>query len=903
MGAVKTSVENLDKLFKPKSIAVIGASNKVGSAGYRIFRNLIGSGYDGVVYPIHPKNESIQGVQAYKNVNELPKVVDMAIIVTPAKVVIDVVEQCGKKGIKGILIISAGFKEIGEEGKKKEKELLKIKEKYGLRIVGPNCVGFIVPYLNMNATFAGSMPEKGNIALFSQSGAICGAILDWAHEAKVGFSSFVSVGSMLDVDFGDLIDYFGRDTHTKSIVIYAESITVARKFMSASRHFARSKPIIVIKSGRYSEGAKAASSHTGAMAGEDAIYDAAFKRAGIVRVKHISDLFNCSSILAKQPRPTGPNLAIITNAGGPGVLATDALVEKGGKLAELSKETMEKLDSFLPVHWSKANPIDIIGDSDDEVYEKTINVCLEDDNIDGILIICVPQVMADPKKLADRIIDISKKSTKPILTSFPGEASVHYARQILNDNDVPTYPTPEEAVESYMYLYNYARNLELLYETPEERKTKSTPEDKSKLDKIIENAKKEGRTLLNEKEAKEFIEFYGIKSTKPVFAKNEDEAVKNAEKIGYPIVMKIHSKDITHKSDSGGVALNLDCEKSVRKHYKEMMKNVKDNVPDAELEGVTIQKMVDNKGSEFILGSKKDPVFGSAILFGLGGVFTELFKDRAIGFPPLNQVLAQRIIEQTKAYKLLKGYRNIPPVNMARVEETMINFSQLIEEHPEIAEIDINPLIASCDDLIAVDARIVIDEKPEKKPHMIISKYPSKYIKKVKLKDGGELTLRPIKPEDEPLWLEMFKSFSEESVRFRFFRIVRDTPHEMRIRYCNIDYDREIGIVAELNENGKRRLLGVTRIIMTPGRNDEAEFALIVSDEWHRKGLGSEFLEYTLEIAKDKNLKRIYGTVLKDNIPMLKLCKEFNFEITEGDPGEYHVEYDLTRNKEIKNII
>jgi len=893
MEAVKTGVEYLDKVFRPKSIAVIGASDRVGSAGYRIFRNLIGSGFDGVVYPVNPKKESIQGVQAYKDINEVPKAVDLAIVVTPSKVVLDVVEACGKKGIHGILIISAGFKEIGEEGKKLEQRLLDIKEKYKLRIVGPNCVGFILPYLNLNATFAGSMPDKGNIALFSQSGAVCGAILDWAASAKVGFSSFVSVGSMADVDFGDLIDYFGRDAHTKSIVLYVESITDARKFMSASRHFARSKPIIVIKSGRFKEGAKAASSHTGAMAGEDYIYDAAFKRAGVVRVKYISDLFNCSSILAKQPRPTGKNLAIITNAGGPGVLATDAIVEKGGKLAELSPEIMEELNSFLPTHWSKANPIDIIGDSDEEVYDKTIQVCLKDKNIDGILIICVPQVVADPKKLADRIIDLSKKSTKPILTSFPGDASVQYARQLLNDNNVPTYATPEEAVESYMYLYNYARNLELLYETPEERDIKPSPENQSKLKDILNKALKEGRTLLNEDEAKEFIEFYGINTTKPKIAKTENEAVKLAEKIGYPVVLKIHSKDISHKSDSGGVMLNLDCEKSVRNGFKTIMKNVKKNEPNAKIEGISVQMMVENKGAEFILGSKKDPVFGSIILFGLGGIFTELFKDRAIGFPPLNQVLAHRILEQTKAYKLLQGYRNIPPVNMAKMEETMIRFSQLIEDNPEIAEIDINPLIAKEDDLIAVDARIVIDSKPEKKPHMIISKYPNKYIKKVKLKDGSEVTMRPIKPEDEMLWLDMFRSFSEESVRFRFFRLIRDTPHEMRIRYCNIDYDREIGIVGEYKDKGKRRILGVTRIIKTPGRDDEVEFALIVGDEWQRKGLGSEFLDFTIEVARDMGVKKIYGTVLKDNHPMISLCKEKGFKIMEGEPGEYQIEYDL----------
>ena len=896
-------VENLDSIFKPKSIAVIGASNKEGRPGYRIFRNLIGSGYDGIAYPVNPKYESIQGVQAFPDVNELPKTPDLAIIATPSKIVPEILERCGKAGIKGALIISAGFKEIGEEGKDLEKKLWEIKKKYNIRIVGPNCVGFILPHLNLNATFAGAMPIKGNIALFSQSGAVCGAILDWASAANVGFSSFVSVGSMLDVDFGDLIDYFGMDVHTRSIVLYVESVTQARKFMSAAKSFARAKPIIVIKSGRFKEGAKAASSHTGAMAGEDAIYDAAFKRAGIVRVKEISDLFNCSSVLAKQPRPTGPNLVIVTNAGGPGVLATDAIIEKGGKLANLPNETIEKLNSFLPPHWSKSNPVDLIGDANEEQYQKAIEICLEDKNTDGLIVICVPRVVADPKILSDRLIDISKKSTKPILVSYPGEESVYHARQLLNRNNIPAYPHPEEAVESYMYLYQYARNLQLLYETPEELEIKPSPEHQEKLKNMFQKALSENRTLLNESESKEFLEMYGIKSTIPILAKTEDKAVKIAEEIGYPVVMKIQSPDISHKSDIGGVALDLQCEEPLRKAFRNIMKNVKEKNPNAKIEGVTIQKMIKNKGSEFILGSKKDPVFGSAILFGMGGIYTELFKDRAIGFPPLNQVLAQRIIEKTKAYEILKGFRGLPQVNMQKVEETMINFSQLLIDHPEINEVDINPLIANGDDLTAVDARIIIDKNYKKNPHLIISSYPKKYMKKVVLKDGTEVLLRPIKPEDEYMWQEMFNSFSQETVRYRFFRIIKETPHEMRTRYCNIDYDREIGIVGEINENGKRRLLGVTRIIITPGREDEAEFALVVSDKWHRLGLGSEFIDYTIEVAKDKKLKKLYGVVLKDNVPMLSLCREKNFKIEQGDPGEYKIEYDLKNLKNSKSLV
>jgi acetyltransferase len=903
------SVENLDKIFKPKSIAVIGASERAGSIGYRVFKNLIGSGYEGVVYPVNPNRESVQGVQAYPTIYDVPKKVDLAIIITPAKTVPDILEQCGQRDVKGVLIISAGFKETGPDGASLEHQLLEINKKYRMRILGPNCVGFIMPYLNLNASFTGSTPDKGNIALFSQSGAVCGAILDWAAAAKVGFSSFVSVGSMMDVDFGDLIDYFGLDQHTRSLVLYVESITNAKKFMSAAKSFARVKPVIVIKAGRYSEGAKAAASHTGALAGEDAIYDAAFERAGIVRVDDITDLFNVSSILAKQPRPTGPHIAIVTNAGGPGVLATDAVIEKGGIIAELSDETIEKLNQVLPPTWSKANPVDIIGDGDELRYQKAMEICLNDRNVDGLIVICVPQVVADPDKVAEKIIDLSKNTTKPVLTSFIGEASVSHARQILNSNNIPTYNSPDDAIESYMYLYHYQRHLEQLYETPIELGVKNSSH-KERVKKILDVAKKEKRDLLNEIESKSFLELYGIKTTRPQVAETEETAAQIAGKIGYPVVMKILSPQITHKSDVGGVVLDVRSDEDVKKAFQDMIKRAKEKVPDAEILGVTIQKMVKNRGYELILGSKKDPVFGSVIVFGLGGIFTELFKDSAIGFPPLNQVLAQRIIEKTRAYTLLKGFRGIPPVDMKKMEETMVEFSHLIIDNPGIKEIDINPLIPEENDFIAVDARIILDKEPGKHPHLVISPYPTKYMKKVTLKDGTKVLLRPIKPEDEMLWLDMFKNFSEDTVFrmgdqdlllhhgkvgevFTFFRIIKETPHELRTRYCNIDYDREISIVAEIEKDGQKEFIGVTRLIFEPGNTERAEFALVVTDEWHGLGLGSEFFDYTIHIAQDKGLKVFHGVVLKENIPMITLCREKNCTIMDGDPGEYNVEYSL----------
>ncbi|MEM0493390.1 MAG: bifunctional acetate--CoA ligase family protein/GNAT family N-acetyltransferase, partial [Candidatus Thermoplasmatota archaeon] len=674
----------------------------------------------------------------------------------------------------------------------------------------------------------------------------------------------------------------------------------ARKFMSASKSFARAKPIIVIKSGRFKEGAKAAASHTGALAGEDAVYEAAFRRSGIVRVKDITDLFNCSSILAKQPRPTGPNIAVITNAGGPGVLTADAIIEKGGRLARLSEETMSELDKVLPSHWSHGNPVDIIGDGDEERYRKAIEICLEDKNVDGILVLCVPQVMADPNKLAECIIDISRKTTKPILTSFIGEASVYNARQLLNRNNIPSYPSPDEAVESYMYLYHYERHLAQLYETPEELNIK-TLEQTGIIKDIFSRANKERRDILNEDESKTLLEFYGIKNTKTMTAVSVEEAVKHAETIGYPVVMKILSPDISHKTEVGGVILDINNAKELRSRYKELMERVKEKKPDAKVKGVTIQKMIKNYPYELIIGSKKDPIFGSVVIFGLGGIYTELFQDRAIGFPPLNSVLADRIIEKTKAYDLLKGFRGIPPVDIKKIEEILVRFSQLIIDHPEIKEFDINPLIPFDNELIALDARVIIDKEPAKHPHLVISPYPTKYIKDIQLKDGTKVKLRPIKPEDEYLWLDMFKTFSEETVRFRFFRIIKDTPHEVRTRYCNIDYDREIAIVAEIEENNKKRLIGVARLIIDPINKNEAEFAIVVTDKWQRLGLGSEFIDYTFQIALDKNIKKIKGVVLKDNYPMITLCKEKGFIFSDGDPGEYKIEYDLNNHSEVYN--
>ena len=876
---------NLDKIFNPKSIAVIGASDEEGSVGYILMKNLTELGYQGKVYPVNIHKTEILGFKAYKTVDQLPETVDLAVIATPAKTVPDIVEQCGKAGIPGIIIISAGFKEVGPEGKALEDKILEIKKRYNLRIIGPNCLGIIRPSINLNATFTAKMPKPGNIAFISQSGALCAAILDWAVHENIGFSNFVSIGSMVDVDFGDLIDYFGTDPKTRSILMYIEGITDARKFMSAARHFARTKPIIVVKAGKFSESAHAVASHTGSLAGEDMVYDAAFKRAGIVRVEEIGDLFNAAEVLGMQPLPKGPNLAIITNAGGPGVMATDALISRGGKLAKLSPKTMETLNSILPHYWSRGNPIDILGDAKADRYTAVVEACLKDENVDGLLIIYTPQGVEDPAKIAKSIVKLCKGRgycNKTVLTSFMGHEEVEKANSIFNENSIPTYSTPEQAVKTYMYMYQYKRNLELLYETPEELPVDVVP-PKRPLFVIMRNAALENREVLTEAEAKKLLEYYDIPVVKTSVAKTADEAAVLASQIGYPVVLKILFPQIVHKTDAGGVVLDINSEAELRKAFDLIMQRAREYNPNAEIQGVTVQPMIKKQGYEVIIGAKTDMLFGPVILFGMGGIGVELFRDVAIGLPPLNQTLARRIMEETKVYQLLKGYRNVPPANIRLLEEIMVRFSQMLVDFPQLKEVDINPLFIDEKEAFALDARVVIDKKrvfAKLKPHehLVISPYPKKYETLWKLRDGRTVILRPIKPEDEPLWLEMFRNFSEESIRYRFFEVIKDTPHEVRVRYCNIDYDREIGIVAELNEGGIRKILGVVRLVIEPD-GKTGEIAIIVADPWQGLGLGTKMMDYMIEVCKDKGLETIYGVMLPDNYRAINLMKKMGFNI------------------------
>lgn len=868
----------LSSIFDPQSVALIGASDRDGAVGRIILTNLLNS-KDRRIFPVNPHKKTLLAYECYPDIGSIPGHVDLAVIATPARGVPGLVEDCGKAGVGGAVIISAGFKETGAGGVLLEQQISDIRMRYGMRILGANCLGFIRPNAGLNTTFMETAPPPGDIAFISQSGALGDAILDWAADAHVGFSMFASLGSMIDVGFGDLIDFLGDDRDTKSILIYMEGVGDARKFMSAARAFSLHKPIIVVKPGRFAESAKAARSHTGSMAGDDTIYEAAFKRVGVVRVRDIEDLFDAAEVLDSRKLPGGPRLAIVTAAGGPGVMATDALIDLGGELARLSPETIGKLNNALPPHWSKGNPVDVLGDADTARYVTAMDACLADSGVDGVLVIYVPMSIAGSEDVARAVIDSAKKSWKPIITAWMGGRQVRNAREMLVQNNIPTYETPEEAVRTYVNMFKYKRNLGLLYETPSELPEHKAPQ-KTLLKELIKKAALEGRTLLNEKESKELIAGYDIPTTVPRLTRTSKEAEDVAKQLGYPVVIKIVSPDISHKSDVGGVITGINSDEHLRGAYAGMMREVAERAPRAAIEGVTVQKMIQAIDYELILGSKSDKDFGSVILFGMGGITAELIRDFSIALPPLNQTLAKRLLEETKAYRLIQGYRGKTPADIEEIEEILVSFSNLIVDFPEIAEIDINPLAVSQGKPYALDARVVLETEPidysSQFPHLVITPYPVGLITNWKFTDGTEVVLRPIKPEDEPLERELFESLSQETLRTRFFSSFGNISHERLVLFCNIDYNRQLAIVAEITENGHRKIIGVGRLYVDVEKNS-GEFGLLVHDRFQKKGLGHKLLQILIERARKKGLDQVVGEVLTENDKMLGLATKAGF--------------------------
>jgi acetyltransferase len=873
------STRKLDKIFDPKSIALVGASDTIGKLGYTFFRNLTQGGFKGPIYPVNPKYKTIHGKKAYKSVTDIRDEIDLAVIVTPLDIVPLIIKDCANKKVPGAIIISAGGKEVGEKGRELEEQILKETGKGDIRIIGPNCLGIIRPSIGLNATFSHRMALTGKLAFISQSGALCTAILDRSFKENIGFSYFISIGSMADVDFGDLIDYLGSSDEVTSIILYIESLTNTRKFMSAARAVSRVKPIIAVKAGRSQAGAQAAASHTGAMAGEDDIYDAAFKRACIIRVRTIKELFNCAESLAKQPRPHGPRLGIVTNAGGPGVIAADTLADWGQEPANLSEETIERLNLVLPPHWSRRNPVDIIGDATPERYLEAINIILQTKEIDGLLVMLTPQAVTSPTDVARSISKLASKQRIPIFAVWMGGEEVEKGISILNEASIPTYDTPEEAVNTFMHMHSYSYNLKLLQETPRELHTELNL-DRKKAGEIIKRSLGKNATLLPEPESKEVLSSYGIPVNRTLISTSPEHAVDIAEEIGFPVVLKIHSPDIVHKTEAGGVILNLNSKEEIESAFKKIVENARNYNSKAQITGVTVQRMIKDRGYELILGSKHDPLFGPIILFGMGGIITEVIRDKAIGLPPLNSTLARRLMEETKVYKLLRGFRNRPPVNLESLEEILVRLSHMVTDFPEITEIDINPLFVNESSILALDARVIIKSTNLRSPeHMVISPYPHRYETHWTLKDGTNVILRPIKPEDEGMMIELFKTFSDTTILFRFFHILKSMSHEQIARYTQIDYDREMAIVAVEERPEKDRILGVGRLTYYPNL-ESSEFSVVVGDPWQRKGLGAKLLQVCIDVAKEKGVRLLWGDIMAENERMIRLCKKLGFNVT-----------------------
>lgn len=853
--------------------------------------NLLSTPFGGAVFPVNPKRSNVLGIKAYSGILQVPEPVDLAVVVTPAPSIPQIIHECGEAGVKAAVVISAGFKELGPPGVELERQLSKEAQQYNMRIVGPNCLGLMSPLTGVNATFARGMAAPGNIGFISQSGALCTAVLDWSFQNRVGFSAFVSLGSMLDVNWGDLIQYLGRDTRTRAILIYMESIGDARSFLSAAREVALTKPIIVIKAGRTAQGGKAAASHTGSLTGSDDVLDAAFRRVGVLRVDRISDLFYMAEVLGKQPRPKGNRLTILTNAGGPAVLATDSLIGSGGELSELSGETVEKLNGILPVHWSHGNPIDILGDASADRYAKSLEIAAKDPNSDGMLVVLTPQAMTDATKTAEALKPYAKLGDKPVLASWMGGPEVQAGVDILNRAEIPVFPYPDTAARAFQYMWSYTYNLKGLYETPTATESGNIHGSRMAGD-IIRTVQESGRTLLTEFESKNLLASYGIPTVETLVAATADEAVARAEEMGFPVVLKLFSETITHKTDVGGVKLNLSSADAVRNAFRDIQNSVAAKAGAEHFQGVTVQKMIRMSGGyEIIIGSSVDPQFGPVLLFGLGGQLVEVFKDRALALPPLNSTLARRMMEQTRIYKALKGVRGRKPVDLAALEQLMVRFSQLVVEQPWIKEIDINPLLASSDGIVALDARVLLHEASAAElPKPAIRPYPTKYYAEWQLKDGTPVVIRPIRPEDEPMMVKFHETLSDRSVYLRYLhtmKLSQRVAHERLTRICFIDYDREIALVVEhMNrETGEKEILGVGRLQKLPGTNN-AEFAAIVSDKWQGQGIGPELVDRLVKIAREEKLDKIRADVLADNSVMQRILSKSGFKLHReiGDP-------------------
>ncbi len=871
----------LKPLFSPESVAIFGASDRVDSVGQIVLSNMLKSGYKGVLFPINPKHKEIQGHKAYASLFQVSEIVELAVIATPAQTVPDIIEDCGKHGIKAAVIISAGFSETGATGRALECAVLENARRYGIRLLGPNCLGIMRPDRGLNATFNKGSANAGNLAFVSQSGALCTAILDWAQTNDVGFSSVVSLGSTADVDFGEILDYLVTDQLTQNILLYIEGIRNARSFMSSLRAAARIKPVILVKVGRHAAGSKAAMSHTASLVGSDDAFDAAVRRAGVVRVQTITQLFSAAKALSCGFHPSGNRLAIVTNGGGPGVMATDHAIDLGLEMATLSDATMEQLNQVLPPTWSHGNPVDVIGDAQADRYQQAVRACLEDSNVDGVLAILTPQAMTKPLEAANTLIELSKQNSKPLLTCWMGESQVAESRVAFNLAKKPNFRTPEPAVEVFSYLSAYYRNQKLLMQMPGPLSHHLEP-DVEAARMIIDGALQDRRKILSEMESKALLSAFHIPVAQTMIAHSPNEAMLIAQQLGFPVVMKVNSRDITHKTDAGGVLLNLVNAQAVTAAYHTIIANVKLNRPDAQMDGVSIEPMVVKpNGRELMAGVTYDAVFGPVITFGAGGTMVEVIGDRAVVLPPLNTFLVKDLIQSTHAAKMLGTFRHMPPIAMAALESVLLRVSEMVCELPALTEMDINPLIVDEHGALAADARIVIalrQPSADRYAHMAIYPYPTQLISTWQLADGRNITIRPIRPEDAEIEQAFVRGLSEEARYFRFMFSVQELSQTMLLRFTQIDYSREMALIAVTFEQDKEIELGVARFAISP-EGESCEFALVIADAMQGKGLGQKLMTALMDAARAKGLKVMAGEVLKTNTNMLKLMNRLGFSI------------------------
>jgi len=881
------SVRHLDALFKPASVAVIGASNQPHSVGGEVMRNLLRAGFCGPVMPVNPKYEAVGGVLTYPDIASLPVVPDLAVVCTPPPTVPGILHDLGARGTRAAVVITAGLSRATmPDGRTVREAMLAAARPYLLRILGPNCVGLLVPALGLNATFAHAGLTPGSLAFVSQSGGFCTAVLDWARGKGIGFSHFVSLGDSADVDFGDVLDYLASSAEVTAILLYMESIGAdeARKFMSAARAAARNKPVLAVKAGRVAEGARAAASHTGALAGADHVYDAALRRAGILRVYELDELFDAVETLARVRSLKGERLAILTNGGGPGVVATDALVAGGGQLAELAPQTLRRLDELLPPTWSQGNPVDMVGDADGQRYAAALRILLDDPGVDALLVMNAPSALAPSEAAARAIIDIARQADRPILTSWLGGEAAGRARRLFDEANVPTYDTPESATRAFLHLVRYRRNQEILAQVPPSAPTDFTPRPAS-AKAVIEAALLAGRELLTEPEAKQVLAAYGIPVVETRVAADPHEAAHLAEEVGFPVALKILSRDVTHKSDVGGVALNLDTAHEVRVAAEVVRLRVAKRLPTARLAGFTVQKMVRRPDAqELIVGVTTDAIFGPVILFGRGGTAVEVIGDRAVELPPLNMSLARRLIARTQVYKLLAGYRDRPAADLDAICLTLIQISQLIVDRPEIVELDINPLFADSQGVLALDARVRVaaagtTPAPGAK-RLAIRPYPRDLEETIALRSGRQVLVRPIRPEDQPAHVAFAQRITPEDFRFRLLGGVnRDIPSSEMARLTQIDYDREMAFIATApDEQGAPETLAVVRTVTDPD-GVRADFALMVRSDLKGQGLGTAMLKKMIAYCRSRGVREIVGRVLQDNSAMMRLTRKLGFEM------------------------